>query len=110
MHNVTAELLDFLLGNGQGPLLPEYSQWRTHEGLNILLAEAAKLMGRDPRRARLLAMLVEDFSGRMGNSPLTYQAQYLRAQTHAIDAEFDQALGLIDQAFQGFSEIGRAHV
>lgn len=87
-------------------------------GLERVLDEASELIHRDPGAARRLA---ESCARADSSARLTARADYLRAQGHAIEGNFDTALTLVERARDGFltagaefdalrTELGRMHV
>ena len=78
------------------------------EGLAQVLDEAERKVGDDPGQARELALLCADLAREAGAPAIAPRATYLLAQTHAINAEFDLALDLIEKAQRGYAEAGMA--
>lgn len=76
------------------------------EGLLQLLDEASYLVGNDPGMARRLAALCEDFSESVSAPIIVPRSIYIRAQTHAINAEYETALSLIASAREGYEALG----
>jgi tetratricopeptide (TPR) repeat protein len=65
-------------------------------------------IGADPGRARAMTVLAEQIAGTIDDAGLIARATYLRAQTHALNAEFETALTLIDRAHATFINAGMA--
>jgi CHAT domain-containing protein/Tfp pilus assembly protein PilF len=106
---VTAEWIDALL---QLPALEQQlaflrSAHLLHaEGLSQLLDQAMQRARSDPAQARQLAALCAE-AAEEANAPVVVpRSMYLRAQTHAINGEFNPALELIQSALVGFEAIG----
>jgi tetratricopeptide (TPR) repeat protein len=76
-------------------------------GLSEVLDWAAQLMGSDPGKARQLALVCEAVASEANAHVLIPRATYLRAQTHAMDADFAAALNLIEIARAGFAALGQ---
>ncbi len=83
-----------------------------------VLQEAADLLRRDPAAARDLAQHAAEATG---SAVVRARADYLTAQTHAIEGDLDRALDLIEQARAAFevtglpvealrTDLGRMHV
>jgi tetratricopeptide (TPR) repeat protein len=79
----------------------------TYGRVDALLELAADEVGADPGHARKLAQLAEDLAAGLDDAPdLAPRAMYLRAQTHAINAEYKAALALIDHAHHAYADAG----
>jgi CHAT domain-containing protein/Tfp pilus assembly protein PilF len=106
---VTAEWIDALLrlpSHEQQLAFLRSAQLLHAEGLSQLLDQAMRLARSDPGKARQLAGICAEAAGE-ANAPLIVpRAAYLRAQTHAINGEFNTALELIQSAVEGFVAIG----
>jgi CHAT domain-containing protein/tetratricopeptide (TPR) repeat protein len=76
------------------------------EGLSQLLDQAMRLARSDPGQARQLAVICAEAAGEANAPAIAPRAAYLRAQTHAINGEFNTALELIQSAVDGFVAIG----
>lgn len=76
-------------------------------GLTQLLERAAQSVATAPGQSRRLSLICAELADRAGAPAVVPQAAYLRAQTHAIEAEFDQALELIEAARQGYIGLGQ---
>ena len=76
------------------------------DGLAEVLSWATQLMGSDPGKARQLAIVCEALAPDAGAHELVPSATYLRAQTCAMDANFETALVLIETARAGFAALG----
>ena len=75
-------------------------------GLSQLLDQAMQLARSDPGKARQLAAICAE-AAREANAPaIVPRSTYLRAQTYAINGEFNTALELIQSAVEGFVAIG----
>ena len=76
-------------------------------GLERVLDEAEHAIGRDPGQARRLAELCDALAGQVAaDSDCHARATYIRAQSHYRNAEFDQALRLIELAHVAYLDIG----
>ena len=106
---VTADRIDALL---QLPALEQQlaflrSAHLLHaEGLSQLLDQAMRLARSDPGKARQLAGICAEAAEEANAPAIVPRAAYLRAQTHAINGEFNTALELIQSAVDGFEAIG----
>ena len=104
---INAELVDVLLAQptaqAQSALLYE-ADLLCPDGLGELLGFAGAMMGSDPGKARRLAVVCELLAAEACAAGLIPGAKYLRAQTHAIDADFEMALSLIESARTGYAE------
>jgi len=106
---VTAEWIDALL---QLPALEQQlaflrSAHLLHtEGLSQLLDQAMRLARSDPGKARQLAAICAEAAGEANAPAIVPRSAYLRAQTHAINGEFNIALELVQSAVDGFVAIG----
>src|SRR5687768_12662301 len=76
------------------------------KGLSQLLDQAMRLARSDPGKARQLAIICAEAAGEANAPAIVPRSVYLRAQTHAINWEFNAALELIQSAFEGFVSIG----
>ena len=72
------------------------------EGLAALLDIAGEWLGEDPGQARRLAEICSALADSLNEIGLVARADYLRAQTHHINAEFEIALTLIETARTGY--------
>jgi CHAT domain-containing protein len=81
----------------------------TAHGLHQLLDAAAQLVRDDPARGRQLAELCAALAEYVHLPSVTPRALYIQAQAHAINAEYDAALALIDAAYSGYSALGELH-
>jgi CHAT domain-containing protein/tetratricopeptide (TPR) repeat protein len=106
---VTAEWIDALLQ------LPSLEKQLAHlqaahlldaEGLSRLLDQAMQRARSDPAQARQLATLCAEAAEKANAPVIVPRATYLRAQTHAINGEFNTALELIGAALAGYEAIG----
>ncbi len=77
------------------------------DGLLQLLDEAAYLAGSDPGKARRLAALCAELAESANAPAIIPRTTYIRAQTHAINAEYDTALNLIAAAREGYKALGQ---
>ncbi|MCG8351547.1 MAG: CHAT domain-containing protein [Chloroflexales bacterium] len=75
-------------------------------GLHALLDMAAQLVRGDPGKGRQLAVLCADLAERATAPSAVPRAAYIRAQAHAINAEFETAITLIETAREGYSAMG----
>ena len=78
----------------------------TPSGLTHLLDYAEAFTHRNPGQARQLAHLCESMAEEIAALPLVPRAQYLRAQSHAINGELTLALELVATAHNGFLQQG----
>jgi len=105
----TAEWIDTLL---QSPTLEERlsllrsAQWLDREGLSQLLDQAMQLARSDPRQARRLAIVCAEAADEANAPVIVPRSMYIRAQTYAINGEFDSALELIQSAFARYESLG----
>ena len=91
--------------DSQKQLLQQADLW--HEaGLTHLLESAGQLINRDLRQARQLLDLCAAIAPELAPTLLP-RAVYLRAQTFALNGEFEQALAEIERAQTGFRETGQ---
>ena len=106
---VTAEWIDALL---QLPALKQQlaflrSAHLLHaDGLSELLDQAMQLARSDPGKARQLAAICAEAAEEANAPAIVPRAAYLRAQTHAINGDFNTALELIQSAVVGYEAIG----
>lgn len=75
------------------------------EGLSALLDLAEYLIRSDPDKARRLATLCAQVAASAGVPAVVPHAEYLLARAHALNAEYDAALALIESARRGFLSI-----
>jgi CHAT domain-containing protein len=76
------------------------------EGLSQLLDQAMQRARSNPAQARQLTALCAEAADE-ANAPLIVpRSMYLRAQTHAINGEFQTALELIQAALAGYEAMG----
>lgn len=80
----------------------------TPQGLAHLLDYTEPLTHRNPGQARQLAHLCERLAEEVAALPLVPRAQYVRAQSHAINGELTLALDLVATAHNGFLQQGLA--
>lgn len=78
------------------------AQLLTPEGLAHLLDYTEGLTHRNPGQARQLAHFCETVAAECAVPALVPRAQYLRAQSYAINGELTVALELVEAAHQGF--------
>lgn len=76
------------------------------EGMSRLLDAATHLVRDDPGQARRLAILCATMADSAGAPLIVPRATYIRAQTHAINGEFNIALSLIKSAHDGYAALG----
>ena len=77
------------------------------DGLLRLLDEATNLAGSDPGQALRLAIFCAEVAESAHLPAIAPRATYIRAQTHAINAEYDIALDLIAAAREGYKALGQ---
>src|SRR5688500_10469666 len=103
---VTAEWIDALL---QVPALEQQlallrSAHLLHaEGLSQLLDQAMQRARSDPAQARQLAAMCAEAAEEANAPVIVPRAAYLRAQTHAINGDFNTALELIQSAYMAYN-------
>jgi CHAT domain-containing protein len=78
----------------------------TPTGLVHLLDYSDGLIHRNPGQARQLAHFCETAAEALAAPTLVPRAQYVRAQSHAINGELTIALALVEAAHNGFSQQG----
>ncbi|MFZ4661709.1 MAG: CHAT domain-containing protein [Caldilineaceae bacterium] len=78
----------------------------TPTGLVHLLDYSEGLIHRNPGQARQLAHFCETAAETLAAPTLVPRAQYVRAQSHAINGELTIALALVEAAHNGFSQQG----
>lgn len=106
---VTAEWIDTLL---QLPALEQQlallrSTDLLHiEGLSQVLDQAMQRARSDPTQARQIAVICAEAAEEANAPVIVPRAAYLRAQTHAINGEFNTALDLIQSALADYEAIG----
>ena len=106
---VTAEWIDALL---QMPALEQQleclrsAHLLNAEGLSQVLDQAMQRARSDPAQARQLAVLCAEAAEEANAPVIVPRAMYLRAQTHAINGDFNTALELIQAALAGYEAIG----
>lgn len=76
------------------------------EGLSEILAYAMSLARSHPGKARQLTALCAALASQARAPAILPRATYLRAQTHAINGEFELALHLIQEARAAYEVIG----
>lgn len=76
------------------------------DGLFQLLDWAEQLARSDPAQARRLAAICAGVVDSAAAPAARPRAAYIRAQTHAINAEFETALELIEAAREGYIALG----
>ncbi|HLF24872.1 MAG TPA: CHAT domain-containing tetratricopeptide repeat protein [Anaerolineae bacterium] len=76
------------------------------QGLSQLLDQATRLVRSDPGKARQLSIVCASAAGPAAAAIVLPRATYLRAQTHAINGEFNIALELIQSARHDYALIG----
>lgn len=104
-------LIDELLAS------PDATQWvklldQAHflscAGIEQLLDEAARLVRDDPARGRELALRCAAVAAQIeGAAIIAPRAAYIQAQAHAMNAEYDAALDLIDRAHDEYMVCGQ---
>ena len=90
----------------------QLDQLRRDDALNAgavstLIAHAETTVRDDPEAAGALAELSAAACAQCGASALTPRAHYVLAQSHAIRADFERALALIDSARDGYLQHGQ---
>ena len=106
---VTAQWIDVLL---QVPSLEQQlallrsAHLLNAEGLSQLLDQAMQRARSDPTQARQLAAMCAEAAPEANAPVIVPRSMYLRAQTHAINGEFNAALELIQAALAGYEAIG----
>ena len=106
---VTAEWIDSLLqlpSPEEHLALLQAANLLDANGLSQLLDQAMRLARSDPGKARHLATICAEAAEGASAPAIVPRSTYLRAQTHAINGEFDTALQLIQSAAGGFAAIG----
>ncbi|NUM47232.1 MAG: CHAT domain-containing protein [Anaerolineales bacterium] len=83
------------------------NDYLTKNGLSHLLDLAEDLIHNDPNQARRLAIIGLVQAERESISGITPRAAYLRAQTHAIHGEYDEATAWINFARAGYESAGQ---
>lgn len=83
------------------------NDYLTEHGLIHLLDLAEGLIHSDPNQARRLAIIGLVQAERESISGITPRAAYLRAQTHAIHGEYDEATTWINFARAGYESAGQ---
>jgi CHAT domain-containing protein len=76
------------------------------DGLSQLLDQAMQLARSNPGKARQLAALCAEAAEQANAPAIVPRSAYLRAQTYAINGDFNTALELIQSAVDGFVAIG----
>ena len=106
---VTAEWIDALL---QVPALEQQlallrsAHLLDADGLSQLLDQTMRLARSDPGKARQLASICAQAAGEANAPAIVPRSAYLRAQTYAINGDFNTALELIRSAAAEFMAIG----
>ena len=106
---VTAEWIDALLqlsSREKQLVLLQAAHLLDAEGLSRLLDQAMQRARSDPAQARQLATLCAEAAEEANAPVIGPRATYLRAQTHAINGDFNTALELIGAALVGYEAIG----
>ena len=106
---VTAEWIDALLrspAHEQQVALLRSAHLLHSEGLSQLLDKAMQLARSDPGKARQLAAICAEAAEQANAPAIVPRSAYLRAQTYAINGDFNTALELIQSAAAGFAAIG----
>ncbi len=106
---VTPELVDQLLAlptHAEKVNLLRIGELLDADGLDQLLDFAEQLAGGDPKMAQRLVETCVDLSDEARAPAALPRASYLRAQTHAIDGEFNTALQMVKAAHDGYVAIG----
>ena len=106
---VTAEWIDNLL---QSPRLEERlsllrsAQLLNGEGLSQLLDQTMQMARSNPGQARRLAVVCAEAADEANAPVIVPRSTYFRAQTYAINGEFNTALELIESAFSRYESLG----
>ncbi|RMH02156.1 MAG: CHAT domain-containing protein [Chloroflexi bacterium] len=75
------------------------------DGLTQLLQYASELIRSDPGQARQLTSLLANIAQQANAPAIKPRANYLQAQTHAINGDFEQARQLIESARAEFQSL-----
>ncbi len=108
-HEIRFGLVDDLLAL---PTLDQRSEYlRTAnllnaDGLDRLLNMAERLVHADPGRARRLAALCADMADRASAPAAAPRASYVHTQTYHANGEFDAALRMANEAYEGYVALG----
>ena len=106
---VTAEWIDALLRmptHEQQVAFLQSANLLHSEGLSQLLDKAMQLARSDPGKARQLAAICAEAAEQANAPAIVPRSAYLRAQTYAINGDFNTALELIQSAAAGFAALG----
>jgi CHAT domain-containing protein len=106
---VTAEWIDELLQVptlGQQLALLRSAHLLQVEGLSQLLDQAMQRARSNPEQARQLAAMCAEAAEEANAPVIVPRSTYLRAQTHAINGDFNTALELIQSALVGYDALG----
>ena len=106
---VTAEWIDELLqlpGLDQQLALLRSAHLLHADGLSQLLDEGMQRARGDPGQARQLAVICAEVAEEADAPAIVPRSAYLRAQTYAINGDFNTALELIQSAVVGYEAIG----
>ena len=106
---VTTEWIDALLrlpAHEQQVAFLQSANLLHAEGLSQLLDKAMQLARSDPAKARQLTTICAEAAGQANAPAIVPRSAYLRAQTYAINGDFNTALELIQSAAAGFAAIG----
>jgi tetratricopeptide (TPR) repeat protein len=79
---------------------------RTADGVAALIDAAAQLIASDPGKGRQLAAIAAEAAEAANLPTARLRATYLIARVHALNAEFETALRLIDQTRAEFEALG----
>lgn len=107
---INSELIDSLLAlptSEEQSAILDSKKLLNSDGLLLLLNEAAYLTGGDPGKARSLAILCGKLAEGADAPVVVPRATYIRAQTYAINAEYETALILIKSAREGYEVLGQ---
>lgn len=108
---LSSQFIDELL---QMPTLAERSallhtaQLFHADGVHQLLDLAAQLVRSDPARGRRLALICAEQAAAVDQPSVAPRATYLCAQAHALNAEYEQALQLMETARREYMALGEA--
>jgi tetratricopeptide (TPR) repeat protein len=76
-------------------------------GLNRLLDVAERLVHTDPGKAHRLAALCAELADRAAATAAEPRASYIRGQIHSLNGEFDAALRMTKNAYEGYVALGK---
>lgn len=82
------------------------AHWLSPAGIDTLLDLAAQLIRSDPGKGRQLAECCGALAAQAGAPAAVPRAIYIGAQAHALNAEFDTALELMESARRAYTALG----